>query len=428
MARETLHNLPPEIILQIYRQLPDQKCFESMMLVCSKFHTVYRENRRGLLSQLVPKIYGDLMPDALAAIRSEGLSFQDHEEEAIALLDKRRRSKELMEPKLPKAIQPKLSLSMGEVIKLLRLNKTIHFFLNGYVKPMNVSSNEPITNSNSAIVPFSDMETRRFSRALLRIQTYSNIFGKREASLDVDNCQFIDFVRPSDQSQRKRVVAPTIELTRTKELGNAVMFGPMPPWEMEEFACVWTYLREISLHLVNPVTKILIHHFAPDSRASLEKLQEKIRGVTSKIDELTPLLIGPMFMYRLMHAQPLNRCKMIMANAHESQNKMELDLFTSKPALRPGVEYLLDPVEQYDVETIEQMESKFTDLEKPNMGWMEKIRYWDSVQQTQLHTQYPLWNLDEHFGDDVDWKWGYAIWDDDTLDWAKSLDFPIARR
>lgn len=428
MARENLHGLPPELIGAIFKQLPDLQSVGSMALTCSKFHQVYRDSRRGILSQIALNQYGDLIPEAIAAVRSEGLSFEDHEEEATALLDRRRRHKEIMKPSIPRTIQPNTFANAEEIIKMLRLNETIQSFMKVFSKPYKVADKPK--DLVDPIPPLSDLESRRFARALLRIQTYCNIFGKRETDIDVQNSQALDLLTSS--GLQDYFVPPSMEIiNRAKEHDQAILFGPLPPWEVEEFACVWTQLQELSSSVVEGVLDALYYNtigqLAPEDAEKKMEYRRHFDDMVSRIDPAMPLLIGPKFMHRFFRAGSLDRSKMLMANAHEYANKLDFDMFTAWPYLRPGMKHLLDPVEleHYNAETVEKMMSKFTGLERPNRGWIEKVKRVQRAPLTQ-HTDYPIWNFDQGgvSYQDVDWRWGYAIWDDESLPWAQLFDRP----
>ncbi|KAJ5180176.1 hypothetical protein N7492_003386 [Penicillium capsulatum] len=396
MARENLHGLPPEIILQIMHQLPDLESLESMI-------QIFRDARRGLLTRMVPKLYGELMPEAIAAIRSEGLSLTRNMKQAIAVLDDRRRWKEIVDLQKQRENRPDTFVNMGEVMKLLRLHKTVQFFLKDFPEHQRLSQ-RLLTGENridwlDVAFRLSDTETLRLTRALLRIQTYCRIFGKQETRMSGPNPSLLlEYLDPNS--------------------GPCPDFGLLPPWKMEEIACVWKYLQEKSSPLINQVRKNLLSLSGLGTGKLnmdqvLERRQFRITDVCDGMDARMPLFIGPMFMYRLAHAKPGHQSTMAVANDPGNSNAREVEAFLINPSLRPGAERLLDPVEKYDVDTVEELESTFTDLERPSVGWMEKIKTWSLAQESAAVPAFiPIWHLDDHFGDDPDWRWGSAIWDE----------------
>lgn len=171
--------------------ISDQYTLRSVVLASPVCHKAYLMVRPDLLYCILKKQYDEqLLPEAIAAIRSKGLDMENNAEKAIALLDIRRRAQEIG----GRASEP---ASLDEIIELLHFHQEIHFFLEDYsqnaprpawIDPAQWPTFLPLNLSNS--------EKRRFLRALCRLQTHAYIFGTRENREDsIDGCSQTSYNR-----------------------------------------------------------------------------------------------------------------------------------------------------------------------------------------------------------------------------------------
>lgn len=138
--------------------------------------------RQEVLCCILNRQYGVLLdlPEAITAVRSEGLLFQGHKEKAIALLESWRRRKEISEltwTPSTRIDEPGSVIYIRNCISFWKTMRRMHRSLRGYNllngKMKRCLSSCPILKKSS------------FLRALCPLQTLANIFGVPERGLDL---------------------------------------------------------------------------------------------------------------------------------------------------------------------------------------------------------------------------------------------------
>ncbi|KAJ5174470.1 uncharacterized protein N7482_000347 [Penicillium canariense] len=394
MAKPTLEGLPAELLIIILSQISDWESLRSIVLSSPTCHRAYLASRHELLYNILKRQYGQLLdlPEAITAIRSKGLYLHHNEEEAIALLDRWRRRDEISRWSLT-LTEP---IGLEEVIKLLHLHKQLQFFLEDYSTNIpRPSWMDPAQWEHELPLKMSDCEKRRFLRALYRLYTHANIFGLPE-------------VHPQSNS---------IDNGFDNEQAYRLFFGAMPPWEYQEIGCVWSYLmtqygsvfNEISHALRNAMRDTESRFFGdvlPDNECPpsgvvdtvdhLEKLPKYAQSLTS---------VGPDFLYRVLHAKPLHRRNLVIANLRTYRPLMGCWLLNWVFRVP-----FTDPADRYDVPYFKLFWSTLPPIDQPNLGW-KRLGLMPHTPEQQLED---VLEMNEE-ALEQEWPWGYALWDDSRL-------------
>lgn len=388
-----------------------------MILSSRQYYAAYHAARPKILHSVFNTQHGGLIDiaDALTAVRSKGLWFKFHREEAISVLDtwRRRRAEKIRELRKPTIISPE------ETIKLFHLYRVWHFFLEDYGKNNTIPRPGWVqaTRWNLPLLDLSDTEKRRILRGLCRLHIYCNIFGRIERK-----------IRCLGDAADKDTYNDWDDDFEREDLG--LFWDTMAPWECEELACVWSYLvakyavvsakictdlRNLAflseclfLRDVTPVEERPASYLILDVY-DLDKLDRCPEGLT---------LIGPELLYRVLNAEDyLLQRNLVMANADPIYLWSSI-LYSASDW--NGL-YRDEPEDQYNVPDFERVWSTLPSFEQPNIGWKMACLVPHTPEQT-------LWDsFNRGRKRDQGWGWGYAIWDEKRLegwrdDWAAFID------
>jgi hypothetical protein len=232
-----------ELKVHVLHSIPDLPTLRNLILASPDYHRVYLVWRSsillGLLKQQYERDHVDIA-HAVAAVRSKGLYAEvlGNKDRIVAFLDGHRRGQDVSADK---------PVNLEEIIKLLRLHEASIYFLNEY------SLNAPcpdwinITKWSTQVLPLrlSDTEKGRFLRAFYHIETYSNIFGAPELS--------------EAEADHRGDHWMSVSLDIYYEI-CPLFLATMAPWELEEFSCVWTYLRTRWSPVLRKVYDDLVKH------------------------------------------------------------------------------------------------------------------------------------------------------------------------
>lgn len=177
-----------------------------------------------------------------------------------------------------------------------------------------------------------DAEKTRLLRALCRLQTFSNVYG-RIFVYEPPNCEKrTNYAAVYEWSDRIRDIEQT-EKWRT-------FFSTMPPWEFEEFLCVWTWIKtpyveifaeiadDVSMYKVNPgllpyETQELYPHCEWKSDNSSLPSHIRLLQHLTYLEYIGPGYqfclscmadLGPRFLYRVLHESYENRRDFVAGN------------------------------------------------------------------------------------------------------------------
>jgi hypothetical protein len=406
----TLEGLPTELIIHILFYIPDQASLKSIVSSSPVFHQAYIAVRQPLLCSILKTQYGSLLDlsEVITAVRSEGLSFHSHKEDAISLLDTWRRRNEITELSLAKSNQKNDFDGLEETIKVFRLYQELNYFLEDYAQnaPRPTWIEPTQWQKEKLPILLSVIEKRRFLRALCRLQIFANIFGVPEMDLDLSSKDEY-WMEEADWENENEAYS--------------LFYGTIPPWEYEEMGCVWSYLmtkynpisKEISddlRKLVSDTGCFLFWQILPeDQRPPIGCHMEIVKELdhfNRYFDTLAS--IGPRFLYRVLHAERLLRRNIVMANARDP---FEL------PFIGIGIiswDYrfpFIYPADRHEAPNFQLLWSTLPEIEQPNLGWKKAWLLSTITDQQELEDVLFYERRSEE-----DWDWGYAIWDSERLE------------
>ena len=224
MATNNLERLPPELQTAILLYLPSTESLYNLIRASPRFHKVFNISKEVVLSQMVYTVVGlEALPDALAAVtgprgtpRGLGLTYL---EKIIDIQTGYRVSIDKME-----------CLPISTSLDLLRLEKSIKYHMARFTRyaqsNLSTCSQSVRPNNQLAVVcvrrdPLARTEEVRIRRAFYRVDLYCYLFHSSDRR---------------SNNERHHVQIPT-------KHQEAVFLAKIPPWEVEEMACVWHYLR-----------------------------------------------------------------------------------------------------------------------------------------------------------------------------------------
>ncbi|CAG8895258.1 unnamed protein product [Penicillium egyptiacum] len=417
MAKPTLEGLPTELLILILLEIPDLVSLKSIVLSSPIFHQAYLTVRLEALSGIVKDQWGVLLGDAIAATRSRGLQFANHKQEAIAILDTWRRKEEIRDLALGSSIPIDELNNLEEIFNLFYLHKVFHFFLQEY----DMKAPRPPWISNDqwehSILPMnlSDTEKHRFIRALCRLQIYANVFSEYEHTTMTAENKWNSWGGCGKNGSHHLY----------KE-GYRLFFGAMPPWEFQEIGCLWAFFTTMFDHIYKEISvglhDLVEKHMTTDpeyawQRPYFELLPDDIMPPWwNGVDRLSNVeliwkfsnslaLLGPDFVYRLLHGTPLIQRDMVMLNGNEDLLRIFPDMYLQEEWMVP----FIYPADRHAVQDYEQLWSTLPSIEQPNLGWKQVHVMPETPEQTfeeAIDVECPRKSV---------WRWGYAIFDDERL-------------
>lgn len=410
--------------------MPDLNSLWSLLCASPTYYHAFQLVKESLLHSLLHKHYAGLVniADAIAAIRSKGLYANDksNKEHIIALLDGRRRSDEIRQTSLSLGPLPDEPANLQETMQLLHLHNQALFFLEDYCKMARRPEWMAEARWDKAIKPLvlTDTEKRRVLRAFYRLQIYGNIFGSIERTIDAEHS-----LEDNDWFEKQEVFSG-------KEMWH-MFFSTMPPWEVEEFSCLWEHccyryeliLREVSDSLMQ--TGFTFFHELPKGQQppdacyfhdcdDLEDPMDKRECLASK---------GPSLLCKVLReTQLLSRRNLVLVNVRSFRlHFYDLD-FWPRPGAGHGEVRLLHPADKFDsFGTNRNGLIKFLKTlppsERPNLLW--------EVIWLQGNYDFPevFWDMFQYGAESQEWEWQYALWDDERLiEWNVPIlsdDYPF---
>lgn len=364
--------------------------------------------------------------EAIAAVRSRKFhgTRRSDREKIIALLDDRRRNKEIRcLGKRSRATQPlpDQPVDLNEVRDLLRLHEIAIWFLNDY------SQNAPCPfwidgiSWSTHILPLklSKNEKKRYYRAFYRLQTFCNLFGNIENPVDGPNSS--NWLSWNHGKQ-----------AFTEEEIWKFFFGTFAPWECEEFAGLWRYCHHRNGEVYAKVTNDL-EQYGPNENGDLPAGLKAIVLPSCSLLDTDDLRMyrshyrqalasfGPIFLYKLLRDDDFTTQRnMLYANSCGGPpyypQSLQRDYETVYPLIYPADRFNFG----MDWEGLQVFLSTLPEIERPNLSW---VKTW----LKQMEEDEPLY--EEMFETGVGsrrWAWAYALWDDDRLrEWEAKWGAPL---
>ncbi|KAJ5716996.1 hypothetical protein N7488_002642 [Penicillium malachiteum] len=308
---------------------------------------------------------------------------EHHKAEAIALLDTWRRSATIRDLGLHPSLRIDVPRDSKEIREIFYFYKVLRFFIDDFQKNVPRPSWIQPNQWQDEIIPLelSGLEEGRILRALCRLQVVSNIFAMPE--IENDSGTYPD----NHWTWHGNGWEPHHE-------GYRLFYRAMPPWEYEGNGSLWGYLASKYVPILKEVCEYLRNlanahrHFKqprngpvvffllpPDIAPPLGRLvfecEWDIDLVEWKIDGLAGM--GPEFLYRVIHANHLERRNLVMRNApsgagcNDSENTFigaNIEIWNDEDWL-PWTE----PANRHAIRKYEKFWSTLPPIEQPNLAW-----------------------------------------------------------
>lgn len=256
-----------ELKICILQQMPDLPSIRSLVLASSQYYQTYSQARSHILFTLLCCRYnGEVeMAEALVAMRSEGVIAEntDNRDKIMDLLDLRRGGG--CKPKNKKRRYKHDAFSIDEIVRLLKLHDGATYFLEDFVSTL---PQPPWWQTAGGmrgkwhVRLLSPTERARFFRAFYRLQTWCYIFGQPEVLSSSSVLSEVD--RPSENDWTDK--------TFSLEQAWRLIWGTMPPWEVEEIGCLLEYFMSKYVHVFQEISMALAREYndkADHAQASL---------------------------------------------------------------------------------------------------------------------------------------------------------------
>ncbi|PGH27979.1 hypothetical protein AJ80_00233 [Polytolypa hystricis UAMH7299] len=395
-AKPTLEGIPTELRILVLKYLPDTHTLHNIVRASPACHQAYVVARQEILHNLVSQSFGDVdIGEAVCAVRSEGLfaSEKTNRERIIALLDVRRRPQEI------RKIAGKRSRAdpdgVDEYIKILHLDRKLNFILQDY------SLNAPCpawmdTDKWKLPLDLSRAEKARIIRAFYRMQTYSNIFGDRERT------------PPMSRSEgSRRWAGKSLKLEEVWML----FFATMPPWEVEEFGCVWAYVRSryatFFLEIAPYVDELKRQHPQPPHPCLIVEEPGMRPFETYHSNYLRAMIsLGPSVFNKILRQQSNEKRRDLIFYLLLLCINFDWDW---SDQIYVGTYQLVSPADRLERGDFIDWLLSLPALEQPNEGW---FWFWPpGTLESALNEDMFL-----EFGNFKGRAWGYALWDEDRLE------------
>ncbi|GFG14448.1 hypothetical protein IFM61392_08460 [Aspergillus lentulus] len=419
--RPTFEGLPVELQISILFNINDVDSLRSLVFASPTYHRAYQLVRQELLYVLLQSSYDGLVDiaDALAAVRSRGLYAVKPSNRAkiIALLDSRRRSEEIRRLGLSSWPFPDEPADIEETIQLLHLHRLSAFLLDDYTRTATRPEWMDLEKWKDEILPLtlSRTEQTRFLRAFYRMQIYGNIFGPIELPLGAD-----DVEEENEWFDTSGGRTPTF----TDEEVWRLFFGPMAPWEVEEFSCFWRHCYHRWEEPYLEISKVLAAYAAPgviwfsdlppEERPPLNRLRLDVDHLhTFQADQRETLAyMVPLLVRMLREPDFRTRRDLLLANTVVLHH--EFAEYWPKPSWEEvGALPLLYPADRFDFGTdvsgLKVYLETLAPHERPNVAWTQR---WLDAELESPQVFEDMYSYAPYSGC---WDWGYAIWDDERL-------------
>lgn len=420
--------------MHILRQITDRETLASAILSSQALYQSYLPLRLELVSAIVNNecdaLYVD-MKDAITVVRSRGLNWIGHKNEAIALLDTWRRSDEMKALKRSPSLRTDKPQDLDEASKLFTLLGKLRFFVKDFI------ANSPmpywIDVKNRLPINLSYTEQRRLVRAFCRVQIHANILGPPPRTPGNGYQTEGWEVRPPGD------IGPFLHFT---EDARRVFFGTIPPWELEEMCSAVYYLGEVAKraspeicnHLqsladtvnVNPEDEEWHDCFEywpeeiqPPWWSGYESVTEALTSIPREISSVANL--GPEMVYQLIFEDSIVlKQNLVIANSTESSWVGGFADWVARVLAQESFCPLLFPADRYQECSLRDIWDAFPHSERPNAAW------WDNYIGNRNDLENPSIRLEDAIRDfllawevEKGLEWCYAIWDDVRLiQWA----------
>ena len=266
---KTLDGLPVELKICILQQLPNLSSIHALTRASPKYFQTYLQYRSQVLYDILLRQYNGEVDiyEAVVAMRSDGVLAEivNNRDTIMDLLDYRRRGAKESKIRLKAE-----SFTTDEIMKMMKMHESAVYFVEDY----GATLPEPSWWAHGSggkwesPIKFSSTERARFFRAYFRFQTWCHIFGQPEYGGHYLSSTPSDREPPSENQWTDR--------TFTLEQAWRLIWGTMPPWEIEEVGSLVDYFMSKYVEVFNEMTTTVINGIGSsnsaeeDDRASSE--------------------------------------------------------------------------------------------------------------------------------------------------------------
>ncbi|KAG6994021.1 hypothetical protein G7Y79_00048g084170 [Physcia stellaris] len=235
MATLNIERLPTEIQTIVLRYMPSTQALYNLIRASPRYYHVFAASKTSILSDLIKTvIHMDALPDALVAssearVPPLGLATNRVKDFLGDLIDCREDGADTW-----LNIQQELKLSVTKSGRLLKLENSVRYHIKRFAGSglpnlmiCSKSISPKITAASITALPLSKNEENRLQRAFYRLDAYCYLFHSSEGLNDREHKQI-----PSKQQEEN-------------------FLSYLPPWEVEELASVWHYIRSQLEQLFN---------------------------------------------------------------------------------------------------------------------------------------------------------------------------------
>ncbi|KAL4968267.1 uncharacterized protein BDV14DRAFT_197048 [Aspergillus stella-maris] len=386
MDKPTLESLPIELQVQILIHLPDTQSLHSIASSSTALYQAYILARKDALPRILHTQSAD-------------------REKVIALLDDWRRSNEIRRLGKRSSVTqtyPDQPVDLNETQALLKLHKVAVWLLDDYCQTARCPfwMDPDVWRTQVLSLKLSKLEKQRCFRTIYRLQTFSNLFGQIK--------------HPVDDMEHIRPIYWSYKLLEDSEIWR-LFFGPLSPWECDEFACLWKHFLG-RLELTMKEIRDNLKSYGPMNNGKLPEALSATLLRSSTILDIDDLnydeeigegmvSFGPTFLYRFLREKDfMTRRNTVFANRFNSNPwypaHISYDVSRVLPLLSPSDRFYLgtDVIALAHLEQMDENEPLYED-------------FYDTFSPNFRRTDwaYAIWDAERL----LEWEgnWGAPLWD-----------------
>ncbi|KAF5016180.1 hypothetical protein F66182_12222, partial [Fusarium sp. NRRL 66182] len=217
-----------------------------------------------ILYDLLRRQYNDEvdLAEAVVAMRSEGVIAEDlrNRDKIIDLLDCRRRGTKESKKHIFKAD----FFTIDEIMKMMKMHESAIYFMDDYAATLPAPAWwDHKARKWPSPIKLSHTERARFFRAFYRLQTWCHIFGQPEYGRQCSASTASSFSSPFSAGLERSSENEWTDRTFTLEEAWRLIWGTMPPWEIEEIGSLLDYFMSKYIEVFQEITTALINGYKP---------------------------------------------------------------------------------------------------------------------------------------------------------------------
>jgi hypothetical protein len=207
-SNSPLLQLPPELVVDSLRLLPDISSLQSTILSCSYLYHVFSKNQGSIISDILSRVVSpELLPEAVAVLESSRMHQRWTEEKVARILSRYQDRRRIT----------RLGISLADALMIEKIHLCVCSFVDKFASA--ALSRHPFTERSETPTPLSSSEWRRVASSFYRAELCTNLFRPRKSQDGTD----YDSESPS--------------YGRIPEIKN-VLLRYFSSWEIEQIGCV----------------------------------------------------------------------------------------------------------------------------------------------------------------------------------------------